>query len=144
MSLKSSPGMSNSEVCVVTVSATLRASLSGTFLQRKDVVNQCLEFESRPGGHLMSVPQPDRVKLQWRPAVSVASEFRSCVSWAFRPNEHYVSVDVKQHWTMLRHWSQFVLNMSTDIRGHEALLHHHCQPPPGQSGSSLSAQSRWK
>ena len=23
---------------------TLRASLSGTFLQRKDVVNQCLEF----------------------------------------------------------------------------------------------------
>ena len=35
-----------------------------------------------------------------------------------------VSVDVKQHWTMLRHWSQFVPNMSTDIRGHEALLHH--------------------
>ena len=25
---------------------------------------------------------------------------------------------------MLRHWSQFVPNMSTDIRGHEALLHH--------------------
>ena len=24
-----------------------------------------------------------------------------------------VSVDVKQHWTMLRHWSQFVPNMST-------------------------------
>ena len=36
-----------------------------------------------------------------------------------------VSVDVKQHWTMLRHWSQFVPNMSTDIRGHEALHHHH-------------------
>ena len=35
-----------------------------------------------------------------------------------------VSVDVKQHWTMLRHWSQFVPNMSTDIRGHEALHHH--------------------
>ena len=35
-----------------------------------------------------------------------------------------VSVDVKQHWTMLRHWSQFVPNMSTDIRGHEAPLHH--------------------
>jgi len=29
-----------------------------------------------------------------------------------------VSVDVKQHWTMLRHWSQLVPNMSTDIRGH--------------------------
>ena len=25
-----------------------------------------------------------------------------------------VSVDVKQHWTMLRHWSQFVPNMSTE------------------------------
>ena len=36
-----------------------------------------------------------------------------------------VSVDVKQHWTMLRHWSQFFPNMSTDIRWHEALHHHH-------------------
>ena len=27
-----------------------------------------------------------------------------------------VSVDVKQHWTVLRHWLQFVRNMSTDIR----------------------------
>ena len=35
-----------------------------------------------------------------------------------------VSVDVKQHWTMPTHWSQFVPNMSTDIRGHEALHHH--------------------
>ena len=26
---------------------------------------------------------------------------------------------------MLRHWSQFVPNMSTDIRGHEALHHYH-------------------
>ena len=26
---------------------------------------------------------------------------------------------------MLRHWSQFVPNMSTDIREHEALHHHH-------------------
>ena len=29
---------------------TLRASLSGTFLQRKDVVNQCLEFATCAGG----------------------------------------------------------------------------------------------
>ena len=36
-----------------------------------------------------------------------------------------VSVDVKQHCTVLRQWSQFVPNMSTDIRGHESLLHHH-------------------
>ena len=39
-----------------------------------------------------------------------------------------VSVDVKQHWTMLRQWSLFVPNMSiTDIRGHEALHHHHLE-----------------
>ena len=31
-----------------------------------------------------------------------------------------VSVDVKRHWTMLRH----SVNMSTEIRGHEALHHH--------------------
>ena len=36
-----------------------------------------------------------------------------------------VSVDVKQHWTVLRHWSQFVPNMSANIRGQEALHHHH-------------------
>ena len=29
-----------------------------------------------------------------------------------------VSVDLKQHQTILRHWSQFVPNMSADIRGH--------------------------
>ena len=29
-----------------------------------------------------------------------------------------VSVDVKIYWTMLRHWSQPVPNMSADIRGH--------------------------
>ena len=29
-----------------------------------------------------------------------------------------VSVDVKQHWTMLRHWSYFVPVTSADIRGH--------------------------
>ena len=36
-----------------------------------------------------------------------------------------VSVDVKQHWTMHMHWSQFVPNMSADIQWHEALHHHH-------------------
>ena len=43
-----------------------------------------------------------------------------------------VSVDVKQHCTVLRHWSQFVPNMPADIRGQEALLHHHryCLLPP--------------
>ena len=29
-----------------------------------------------------------------------------------------VSVDVKNYWTVLRHWSQLALNMSTDIWGH--------------------------
>ena len=36
-----------------------------------------------------------------------------------------VSVDIKQYWTMLMHWSQLVPNMSIDICGHEALFHHH-------------------
>ena len=33
-----------------------------------------------------------------------------------------VSVDVKLYWTMLRHWSQLVPNMSADIWGHYATL----------------------
>ena len=44
-----------------------------------------------------------------------------------------VSVDVKQHWTVLRHWSQFVPNMSTDLQGHEALLHQHLQHDAGRT-----------
>ena len=42
---------------------------------------------------------------------------------------HLVSVDVKQYWTILTHWSQLVPNMSINIWGHEALLHHHHHPP---------------
>ena len=49
-------------------------------------------------------------------------------SWAFHPNDSkmslMVSVDIKQHWAMLKCWSQFVPNISTDIKGHEALLHN--------------------
>ena len=40
-----------------------------------------------------------------RPGLSVLTSF-------------LVSVDVKVYWTMLRHWSQLVPNMSTDIRRH--------------------------
>ena len=39
-----------------------------------------------------------------------------------------VSVDVKLYWAMLRHWSQLVPNMSTDIWGHYASLHHQDKP----------------
>ena len=55
-----------------------------------------------------------------------------CKSWGGRPGLSIldlmsltVSVDVKQTLTVLRHWSQFVLDMSTDIQGWEALHHHH-------------------
>ena len=41
-----------------------------------------------------------------------------------------VSVDVKNYWTVLRHWSQLVPNMSTDIWGHYASTHHHHPPRP--------------
>ena len=40
-----------------------------------------------------------------RPGLSVRTSFLA-------------SVDVKIYWTMLRHWSQLVPNMSADIRGH--------------------------
>ena len=59
-----------------------------------------------------------------------------------------VSVDVKQYWTVLRHWSQFVPNMSTDIRGHEALLHHlsvrcyHDVKPERQGGNIHSCPTK--
>ena len=32
-----------------------------------------------------------------------------------------VSVDVKQHWTVLRHWSQFVPNMSKTKTGDKTI-----------------------
>ena len=35
------------KACTDRITLTLQAPLSGTFLQRKDVVNQCLEFGSR-------------------------------------------------------------------------------------------------
>ena len=56
-----------------------------------------------------------------------------------------VSLDAKQHWTILRHWSQFVSNMSTDIREHEVLHHHHvcalswCCTCPGRPITLLNA-----
>ena len=40
------------------------------------------------------------------------------LSQAACTNELMVSVDVKQYWTMLRHWSRLVPNMSTNIWGH--------------------------
>ena len=39
-------------------------------------------------------------------------------SWLSVLTSLMVSLDVKQYWTMLTHWSQLVPNMSTDIRGH--------------------------
>ena len=42
---------------------------------------------------------------RWRPDLSVLTSL-------------LVSVDVKNYWTVLRHWSQLVPNMSTDIWGH--------------------------
>ena len=65
--------------------------------------------------------------------MQAAAEFRSCVKVEVAVLGSVsvlmsltVSVDVKQHWTVLQHWSQFVPNMSTNIRGHEA-QHHPCR-----------------
>ena len=63
--------------------------------------------------------------------LTIKTELRSCVKVEVAVlgspslTTLTVSVDVKQHWTVLRHWSQFVPNMSTDVRGHEALHHYH-------------------
>ena len=56
--------------------------------------------------------------LQGFSPFELRSEFRSCASRGGRPGlpvlmSLMVSVDVKQHWTMPTHWSQFVPNMST-------------------------------
>ena len=53
-----------------------------------------------------------------------------CESWGGCPGlsvlmSRLVSVDVKLYWTMLRHWSQLVPNMSTDIWGHSATTYLH-------------------
>ena len=52
--------------------------------------------------------------------------------WAFRPNEPYGFCGRK---ATLRHWSQFGHNMSTDVRGHEA-LHHHDRNNRSSQGSA--------
>ena len=49
-----------------------------------------------------------------------------------------VSVDVKQQLTMLRHWSPFVPNMSTDIRGHEIYII--ITPPASEFGTCVKAE----
>ena len=47
------------------------------------------------------------------------------LSWAFCPNEPYGFCGHKATLNRALHWSQFVPNMSTDVQGHEACLHHH-------------------
>ena len=51
-------------------------------------------------------------------------------SWAFRPNEPYGFCGRKATLNRVSALVKFVPNMSTDVRGHEALLHHQ-QPSPG-------------
>ena len=93
--------------------------------------------------HLVPALLPDLISCPCHPTSediknqrtnSCLSEFRSCVKLkvevailGFPSISLTVSVDVKEYWPVLRHWSQFVLNVSTDIRGHEA-LHHHLLP----------------
>ena len=55
------------------------------------------------------------------PCVVIVQEL--CESWGGHPGlavltSLLVSVDIKLYWTMLRHWSQLVPSMSTDIWGH--------------------------
>ena len=59
----------------------------------------------------------------------LSSEFRSCVKVDGGRPGLFVPMSLsfcgrEATLTMLTHWSQFVPNMSADIRGHEALHHH--------------------
>jgi len=47
------------------------------------------------------------------------------LSWAFHTNEPYGFCGCEATLNPVRQWSQFVPNLSSDIRGHEALHHHH-------------------
>ena len=49
-----------------------------------------------------------------------------------------VSVDVKLYWTMLRHWSQLVPNMSTDSKQHYLPTYHLHPPFPASSRPLIS------
>ena len=73
----------------------------------------------------LSVPGPALSPRLFSFSISVApfGPVQLCESRGGRPGlpvliSLMVSVDVKQHWTMHTHWSQFVPNMSTDIRVH--------------------------
>ena len=76
----------------------------------------------------------DMILYLWQtkegPVVPSINKLRGSESRGGRPGlsvitSLLVSVDVKNYWTMLWHWSQLVPNMSTDIWGHSASTHHH-------------------
>ena len=78
--------------------------------------------------HQWNLTQPYKTMTAWVLRRSVIRVQELCESRGGRPGlsvltSLMVTVDLKQHWTMLWHWSQFVPDMSTDFRGHEALLH---------------------
>ena len=89
---------------IESIYTTLRASLSGTFLQTlPDLVTplkgHSLSPRSCPATHIVQELCESR---GGRPGLSVLTSL-------------LVSVDVKIYCTVLRHWSQLVPNMSHDI-----------------------------
>ena len=77
------------------------------------------------GGDWVAVLWPHLSKVlklvRWDRRVLIVQEL--CESRGGRPGlsvltSLLVSVDVKNYWTVLRHWSQLVPNMSADIWGH--------------------------
>ena len=70
-----------------------------------------------------TIPLPLEHLKPWMAMVAQVIVQELCESRGGRPGlsvltSLLVSVDVKLYWTMLRHWSQLVPNMSTDIWGH--------------------------
>ena len=69
--------------------------------------------------------------IKQQKAMKKKKKFSSCVSLGGRPGlsvltSFLVSVDIKNYWTVLRHWSQLVPNVSTDIAQIEKVLGFLC------------------
>ena len=95
--------------------------------RKKKKRSQCLSYGGGGQGHshtqsegLARILWVYKIGLKW-PVIAIVQEL--CESRGGRPGlsvltRLLVSVDVKNYWTVLRHWSQLVPNMSTDIWGY--------------------------
>jgi len=63
---------------------TLRASLSGTFLQKKDAVNECLQFGGRGGRVPATNSSPQTQRVERKERRDVITQYRAAMLAASR------------------------------------------------------------